>query len=441
MNPQTVFVMLLLAVTPTVGAQERTPLRLTLKNAVDLAVKNNVGVLVAKTGVDEAAGTRERRFAQLLPHTLADALLSYQNRNLAVAGISIPGVPTVVPPYVFMDFRVGASQPLVDRQAYHDWKASVRAQDGATLTYQDVRDLVVRETAGLYLAGQTAAADVDAANARVRTSIALEQLARDQRGQGLATGIDVVRAQVQLTRDRQHVLVATNAYQNALLALGHFLGVDLSRPIELAESLRFEPTEMPNVADAVRRALAARADYLALTTERDALDEQRRAAAARALPRLSVSGDYGAIGRMSGPFPGIGEIQATVSIALFDRDRTGAQQEVASRLQRVNEQIADLARGIEQELRKAVLDLQSADAEIAVADAAVDLAMRELALAEDRFRNGVSDNIEVVAAQDAVAVTRDERTTALARHADARLALARALGASAQLFSATGSTP
>ena len=133
-----------------------------------------------------------------------------------------------------------------------------------------------------------------------------------------------------------------------------------------------------------------------------------------------MSGDYGAIGRTSGPLPGIGQIQATVSIALFDHDRTGAQQEVASRLQRVKEQIADLARGIEQEVRKAALDLQSAAAEVVVADASVDLAVRELALAEDRFRNGVSDNVEVVAAQDAVAITRDERTAALARHADAR---------------------
>ncbi len=426
---------------PAARADEGTPMRLTLQQAVELAVKNNIGVLLAKAGVDEAAGTRERRLAALLPHTLADSLVNYQNRNLAAVGLSIPGVPTVVPPFSFIDFRVGASQPLVDRQAYHDWRASIRSEAGAALTYADARDLVIREAAGLYLAAQAAAADGDAASARVTTSVTLEQLARDQRDQGLATGVDVVRAQVQLARDRQHLLVTTNAYQNALLSLGRFLGLDLARPIELAEPLRFDRAAAPDIADAVRRALAARADYLALAAQRDALEEQQRATDARALPRLSVSGDYGALGRTSGPLPGIGQIQATVSMTLFDRDRTGALRELGSRLQRVNDEIADLARGIEQDVRKAALDLQSAADQVEVADAAVDLASRELALAEDRFRNGVSDNVEVVQAQDAVAATRDDRTTALARHADARLALARALGASAQAVSSFGGTP
>ena len=434
MTRRAAFLLLVVCAMPVAHAQERAPLRLTLKQAIELGLKNNVGVLLAKTGIDEAAGTRERRLAALLPHTVADSLINYQNRNLAVAGISIPGVPLTVPPYSFVDFRVAATQPLVDRQAYHDWKASAKAETGAALTYRDVRDLVVRQTAALYLAGQAAAAQVDAGNARVTTSIALEQMARDQRDQGLATGVDVVRAQVQLARDRQNVLVAANAYQNSLLALARYIGIDFGTAVELGEPLTFEAAVVPGIGDAVARSLLNRADYLSLAAQRDALEEQRRAADARALPKLSVSGDYGAIGRTSGPLPGIGEIQATVTISLFDRDRTGAKREATSLLDRVNEEIADLARGIEQELRKAVLDLQSTEQQVDVMNAAVDLAERELTLAEDRFRNGVSDNVEVVAAQDAVAATRDDRIAALVRHADAKLALARAMGLTEQQF-------
>ncbi len=433
--------LMLLCVTPVAQAQERAPLRLTLKQAVELGLKNNLGVLLAKSGIDEAAGTRERRLAALLPHTVADSFFNYQNRNLAVAGLTIPNVPTTVPAFSFMDFRVGATQPLVDRQVYHDWKASQKAEDSAALSYRDARDLVVRQTGALYLAGQTAAAELDAGNARVTTSTALEQLARDQRDQGLATGVDVARAQVQLARDRQNVLVAANAYQIALLALARFLGLDLAAKVELSEPLTFAAMSPPVMTDAVQRALSTRADYLALAVERDGLDEQRRATDARGLPKLSVTGDYGAIGRTSGPLPGIGEIQTTVTIVLFDHDRTGARQEISSRLRRVNEQIADLARGIEEELRKAILDLQSAEQQVTVADAAVTLAEQELALAEDRFRNGVGDNVEVITAQDAVAATRDDRIAALARHADAKLALARAMGIGEQLFAGPGSSP
>jgi outer membrane protein TolC len=431
----------LVSFAPVAAAQRSATLRLTLKQAVELALKNNVGVLIAKTDIDEAAGTRERRVAAFLPHVSADSFVNVQNRNLAVAGLSIPTVPPVVGPYSFMDLRVSASQMLVDREAYHGWKASARVEAGATLSYQDVRDLVIRQAAGLYLASQSMAAEVEAAGARVVTSVALQKLAEDQRDQGLATGLDVVRAQLQLARDRQNLLVVQNAYQTSLLSLARFLGLDLGQPLELGEVLAYDHVGVPTVENEVRNALAARADYQALLAQLDALDEQRQAVRARALPKVSLTGDYGALGRSFDSLPGIGEIQATVSISLFDRDRAGAQQELSGRRERVNAQLADLARGIEQELRKAVLDLASTDEQVRVADATVDLATRELALAEDRFRNGVSDNVEVIAAQDALAQTRDERIAALARHADARMALARARGATEQTLSTPAREP
>jgi outer membrane protein TolC len=92
-------------------------------------------------------------------------------------------------------------------------------------------------------------------------------------------------------------------------------------------------------------------------------------------------------------------------------------------------QTDDLARGIEQDLRKAILDIHSTEQQVSVTQAGLDLAKRELTLAEDRFRNGVTDNIEVVTAQDAVASAQDDRIAAIAQNADARAALARALGA------------
>jgi outer membrane protein TolC len=431
-----------LCIQAVAAAQGAGGVQLTLAQAVELALKNNVGVLVAKTDIDEAAGTRARRLAALLPHGMADSFVNRQNRNLAVAGLSIPNIPTVVGPYSFMDFRVSASQTLVDREALHNLRASTRVEAGTELSYQDVRDLVARKVADLYLTSQSAAAEVDAAQARMNTSVALEQLARDQQSQGLATGIDVVRAQVQLARDRQNAVITKNAYETSLLALTRFVGLDEAQPIELAETLAFDPAEAPTVLeDSIKSALAARADYQALAVQRDALNEQQKAARARMLPKLSVAGDYGALGRTFGSLPGIGEIQATVSIELFNRDRGGAEEELAARLRRTTETMADMARGIEQELRQAVLDLQSTDEQVRVADAAVDLATRELALAEDRFRNGVSDNIEVIAAQDALAQTRDDRIAALARHTDARIELARARGVTERTLSTRSLEP
>jgi outer membrane protein TolC len=340
----------------------------------------------------------------------------------------------VVGPFAFYDSRFAVSQSVVDRQSYHQWKASESEEQAANLSYQDARDLVIRQTAGLYLDAQSSLAEMQAAQSRVTTSQALEQLAQDQHSQGLATGVDVVRAQVQLQRDRQSVLVDDDAYQTALLALERFLSLEPGTPIELAETLQFKPIEVPNLDQALAAALQARPDYRSLLSQRTSLVEEQKASHARYYPALSIGGDYGALGRNLATMPGIGEIQATLSITIFDRDRNGEQKELASRLARLNDQLQDLSRGINQEIRKAALDLESTEQEVRVTQAALDLAQQELTLAEDRFRNGVTDNIEVVTAQDALAAAQDDHITALAQHADAQAALARALGGTEQNY-------
>jgi len=417
-------------------AQQVSPRRLTLKEAVELALKNNLSVRVAETQVDEFEGTRERREASLLPRVSGNLLANRQNVNLGALGFtSIPKIPipTVIPAFNHYDSRLLASQPLVDREAYHNLKAAEKQEQAAKLTYQDTRDLVVRETAGLYLDSEVGLAEIRAAESRVTTSQALEKLARDQHAQGLATAVDLVRAQVQLERDRQTLLVARDAYQTSLLSLARFLGLSPGTPLELAGRMEFHPVPAPPIDEALRTALEARSDYRALLSQRQSLLEQEKATRARYYPKLSVNGDYGALGTAQN-MAGTGEIQGTISISLFDWDRTGQRKELASRARRLNNQIEDLTRGIEQDLRKALLDLDSTASQVSVTESALALAERELTLAQDRFRNGVTDNIEVVTAQDTLASAQDDRIMALARHTDAGMALARALGNTEKVY-------
>lgn len=414
--------------------QATVPRRLTLQEAISLALKQNLSVRVASAQVEELAGTVSRRRSALLPHASGNALANRQNIDLAALGISFPQVPTVVGPFGHYDFRVSASQSLIDRHSYHNWKASEKQEEAATLDYQDARDLVIRQAAGLYLDAQAASAEVDAAESRVTTSQTLEKLARDQHTQGLATGVDEVRSQVQLARDQQNLLVAQDNYQTSLLSLAHFLGLSPGVPLELAEALKFHHVGSPEAGQVLHTALDARSDYAALLKQRDSLVEQLKASRARYLPTLSVNGDYGAIGRGFDSMAGTGEIQGTLTVTLFDRDRAGEKTELVGQLKRLNAQIDDLNREIEQELRKAVLDLESTENQVTVTEAALHLAEQELSLAEDRFRNGVTDNIEVVTAQDSLASAQDDRITALARHADAVMALVRSLGGTEKIY-------
>jgi len=405
-----------------------------MKEAIERGLKSNLRVLAAGTRVDEAAGTRERRLANLLPRARAEGVATLQNRNLRAFGLSAPGIPPVVPLFSVYDMRVYAEQPVFDRQSYHAWKASEQQQQVAREDYQDIRDLIIRQVAGLYLNAQAADARAGAAHARVTTAEELLRLARERHDAGVATGVDVLRADVQLANERQRLLESRNDTAQALLLLARNIGIAPGTPLELAEPLRFQPLEPPAVESLLAGALDARADYRSIAAQRETLLLQQKSSKARYLPKVSVGGDYGGSGRSFGELRGTGSLHGGVSLTLFDRDRKGEQMEIESRLRRIDYQLADLRLGIEQEVREALLDLQSSAEQVAVAEQGRELAKKELELARERFQAGVANNIEITSAQDALSRALENYILAVSRHSDAKIALARALGATEKIY-------
>jgi len=423
------------------AAQEKAPappasgaLRLTLKDAIERGLAHNLRVLAAGTRIDEAEGTRERRLSALLPRARVESVASLQNRSLRAMGISFPGVPEVVPPFSTYDFRVYAEQSVFDRQSYLNWKASEKQEQVVRNDYQDIRDLLVRQIAAVYLNAQASAARVEAAESRVTTAEVLLRLATERRAAGVATGVDVLRADVQLANEQQQRLELRNTAAQALLVLARQIGLSPGTPLELAEPLRFEEVARPEVAPALAGAVSSRADYLSLASQREVLLAQQQANKARYLPRMSVRGDYGGIGRAIGQVKGTGTLAAGVTLTVFDRDRSGEEQELESRVKRVDHQMKDLRLGIEEEIRAAFLQLDSAAEEVRVAERGRNLAGRELDLARERFAAGVTTNIEIVSAQQSVARAQENYIVAVSRHSDAKMALARALGATEKIY-------
>jgi outer membrane protein TolC len=412
-------------------AQQPPPLRLTMQDAIHKALNANLNVLVGATRVDEAEANRTRSLsAALLPRINAQTYANSQNRNLRAFGLSLPGIPipSVVGPFSNYDFRVYAQQNIVDLQSYRNLKASERAIDAGKMDLQDARDLIVRVIAGLYLNAQSAAARATAVDSRVTDSTTLLKLAKDKHDTGTATGVDVLRAEVQLANDKQALLVATNQYKQSLLSLARNLGMDPGTPPELAEPLVYKPLSQSESDSLVPSALVARADYLSLAAQRQELVEQQRASHARFYPKLSINGNFGGIGRSIGSVQATGLIQGQIDFTVFDRDREGEEADIAARVKRIDDQIADLRRGIDEDIREALLNLDSAAQQVTVADEGQSLAHRELELAQDRFESGATNNVEVVTAQDELARAEDNYILAVSSHVDAKFALARAQG-------------
>lgn len=413
------------------AAQPSAPYRLTLEDAIHKGLAANLNVLAAGTRVDEAAGARQRsQAAALLPRVNAETYANYQNRNLRAFGISVPGLPlpNVVGPFSNYDFRIYAQQNVLDLQSYRAFKASQHAFEAGQMDERDARDLIVRVVASLYLNAQSAAARVAAAQSRVTDAETLFKLAKDKHDAGTATGVDVLRAQVQLANDRQTLLEAQNAFQQTLLVLARNLGLNPGTPLELAEPLEYRPLQSSQPDRLLAGALESRADYLSLANQRESLLEQQRANRARYYPHVSLSGNIGELGRSIGGVETTGLIQGQIDFTIFDRDRDGEAQQLAARLKRIDDQIADMRRGVDEDIREALLNLESAGQQVSVAADGQNLAGRELQLSQDRFSAGTANNIEVVTAQDELARAQENYILAVSAHVDAKYALARALG-------------
>jgi outer membrane protein TolC len=411
------------------AAQDSAPVRLTLADAIHKALAANLNGLAAQDRIDEAEGSRLRGYAgAMLPRVNAQAYANVQNRDLRAMGISLPGMPEVVGP--FSNYYVGfsAQQNLIDRASLHTLRAGERVVEEGKLDYRDARDQIVRLTAALYLNAESAAARVESAQSRVSDSDALLKLAQDKHDAGTATGVDVLRAQVQWANDKQALLAAKNQYRQALLGLQRAMGMTPGAPLELAESLAYRVLNDMQVDALVQSALAARADYRSLASQRQSLVEQQLANRARSYPKLSINGSFGGIGRSVGGLEGTGLLQGQIDFTVFDRDREGEARQLASRLHALDARMADLRRGIEEDVREALLNLSSAAEEVDVAAQGKQLAHRELELAQDRFAQGTANNVEAITAQDELARADENYILAVTGHMDAKYALARALG-------------
>jgi outer membrane protein TolC len=263
----------------------------------------------------------------------------------------------------------------------------------------------------------------------VQTAQALQQQAEDLRRAGVSAGIDLLRAQVELQTRQQELIAARNAQAKQSLVLARAIGLPLDQAFRLADTVPYEPAAVPGIADALALALASRADFRSAQARVSMAEERRRAATAQRLPSLSANADYGVIGPTPGQTHGTFTASAALRIPIFSGNKAHGDELVAqAELDRSRQRLEDLRAQIEQDVRTAALDLQAAADQVSVARSNVDLAQQTLTQSRDRFGAGVSDNIEVVQAQEAVARANESYIASLHDYNLARMQLARATG-------------
>ncbi|MGH9411651.1 MAG: TolC family protein, partial [Vicinamibacterales bacterium] len=409
------------------GTVQPGPLNLSLKDALQRALQNNLGLLVQEESAASAHGARWRALADLLPNVTSSVTESRQVINLEAYGF--PLKPPIVGPFNVFDARMFVSQPIVNLSALNGARAASYDEQAAKYGIKSARDLVVLVAVNLYLEGVSAQSRVQMTQAQQDTADALLKQAQDLKGGGLVAGIDVLRAQVQVQTERQRVIAAQNEFEKVKLQLARAIGIPVAQPITLTDKIPYAPMPSVTLEDALNRALTTRPDYLAAETHEKAAEADARAASDALLPSVRVDANYGAIGQTTSDAHSTYTLSASVQVPIFDAGRTVARRiEANAALRESQAELADLKSSVEYDVRAALLDARAAEQQLQAAQTNVQLAASELQEARDRFAAGVANNLEVTQAQEAVATANDTYISALYTHNLAKASLARAIG-------------
>jgi outer membrane protein len=406
---------------------------ITLLDAITLGRKQGVDAAIAQLNVRAAnARTGERR-ADLLPNISGSATWTRQTLNLDEFGI--PFATGITDPFSIYNLQVQASQTLFDASAIARLQAGRDTAVAAGLDAQAAGE-VASAAAGLaYLRVLSTEETVRARQAD--STVAADLLSQAQKlvQAGVNPAIDATRSEVSFAAVRTQLEIARNSANRARLDLIRALDLPSATRLELADSLGLVPLTIPRQPDTA--AQFARQHRAELTAERARTEAARRSLRAiryENLPSLSANGAYVESGREIGSLAGTYNLQLLLRVPILDgfrRQNRSKEQSARLEIQEIREH--DLINLVETQARQAVLDLSSAEQQVAIAAVRVRLADRELSEAEERFRAGVAGSVETTNAQSSVIAAHDALIQARVNYGTARVIAYRALGVIDQL--------
>ncbi|HEX5424558.1 MAG TPA: TolC family protein [Candidatus Acidoferrales bacterium] len=413
-------------------------LKLSLQNAIDRGLKNNLGALLASSDVQSAQGQRWHQLSVLLPHVSVAPYVDVSQVNLKEFGFSFPSiagvsVPTIVGPFSYFDARASLTQNVFNWGDIQNEHAATQHLESSEHTYKDARDLVVLAVGYNYLLAIADDASIQTAQAQVNTAQALYKQAEDQVQAGTSPAIDALRNKVELQTREQQLIQSKNDFAIQKLTLARVIGLAPGQQFELTDKSPYQPFAGITLDEALKQAYGSRSDYQAALSDVHAAEYSLSAAKAEHYPSLSVNADYGVAGQHLDQSHGVFDVRGTLNIPIFAGGVAhGDILQAQARLTQARERLANLHAQIDQDIRTALLNLQSSSDQVNVAKSNIDLANQTLAQSRDRFSAGVTNSVEVVQSEEQVASANQQYISSLYNFNYAKIALARAMGTAEQ---------
>ncbi len=415
-------------------AFSQAPQRLTVQQAVEVALRQNPQLQVAAYEVAIARAQLAQARAGAAVQVSAQGSYT-RTQEQEPTTLTTPIGPMALPapsPNVY-DARLVVQYPLATGGRVEAQIAIAEANlRGAEAAFERVRQQVVFSVRQAYYQVLLARANQAAAERALEQATENVRVARARVAAGVSPRFDEVQAEVALASARQALVRARNGVVQAVQALAAALNLPLDTPLEPADGFATEPVQTP-LPQLVARALAARPEVAELQARHDAARAAVELAASGGRVNLVLSGAYaysntGALGPGT-DFGTTWSVTLAATLAVADgglsRERVAEAQ---ARLAQLQAAVTQQRQAIEVEVRQAYLNLQSAQEELAGADALVAQAAEALRIAQVRFAAGVGTALEVLTAQASLSQAEAARAQAQFAYSVARAQLERAVG-------------
>jgi len=409
------------------AAQNAMPL--SLKQSIELALQNNIDVLLARARAQEAQGQKMVWNADLLPQI--DAVASQERtwwENIGALGF--PGFTGVIGPFNTFNAGIMVSQRILDFSALAHAQAGRIKWKSSQLEIELASQQVVLATSLAYIQALGYEEELSSSYEDVRLAENFLSLSEHQQDVGLASVLDVARERTQLAQQKARQEELRLNVVKSQLELKRLIKIPLSQPIELMDVLDTRKYEYLNVNDAIAHAREDRMEMLVAHADSDYSFAELKASKREYLPKIDLTGEWGEAG-LSPDKDVTHAANAMVSISLPIWDSgsiAGDIKEKAGLNEEEKIKSDDLNWKIEEDVRVALETLVSTRAQVDAESQVEDFAQRELTLAKDRFSAGLGDNIQVINAQDALADARDKYIQTESQYDQAQLNYFGALG-------------
>ncbi len=420
------------------------PLKLSLDDAIQRGLKNNLGLKEAENGEKTLHGEKNEALQEFLPTIWLTGDTGYYMHDLAALGFGpsviaefsslfpggkVPAGLSLITRDDLTEGQIHFSQVLFSGPVIQGWKAAGAAERSAYFNKMSARGEVVQQVAMAYLRVIADQSEVDSANALLAE--ALTQLDHEHAAHqaGTVANLDELRARVQFESQQQALIAAQNQQAKDLILLKREIGIDSGQEIALTDPAPYSDLAEQTPEEVRALAYRSRQDYQNLQNQAVEYKAVHSVYRSERLPTLSFNSFYGTDTVNGAGTHGVWSAIGTLNFPIFREARLRGDEDASkAQMDSINAQLADLRNHIDEQVRAALLDVNANKQLVDVARSNVGLATRALNDETDRVNAGVDDNLPLVTAQATLATAENNLVESLYQYNVSKLLLARSAG-------------